>query len=167
MSDDADASVPFLNYPAESQRQATFKVPSEASLQGVDRRRSSIWAPTPAQEKRKRNINSLINATSLPIFIAIFVAVVNKGDSFTFYETLLPLSTIGMLLQVAIALASVCKDYITYDQSMALDLEAAAIQKGKRVQKPTFEVWIRILTVLSLANSLTVSAFFSAQKMKD
>jgi hypothetical protein len=95
------------------------------------------------------------------------VAVVNKGDSFTFYETLLPLSTIGMLLQVAIALASVCKDYITYDQSMALDLEAAAIQKGKRVQKPTFEVWIRILTVLSLANSLTVSAFFSAQKMKD
>ena len=100
--------------------------------------------------------------------MAIFVTVVKNGNSFTFYETLLPLAITGMLLQLTIAVAVVCEDSVTHNQdNMAPDLEAAAIKKGKRVHKSTFDIWIQILTVISLVNNLAVNAFFSARKMKD
>jgi hypothetical protein len=137
------------------------------TVSGIDRRRSSGWEPTKAQEKRKKQVNSLINATAFPLFMAIFVTIVKDGNSFTFFTTLLPLTLIAIVLQIIIAVAVVCKDSITHnDDDTHVDLEAAAKKKRRRFHRPTFNMIIQLLTVLSLTLNLAVNAFFTARELR-
>ena len=127
----------------------------------LDRRRSSTWGPTKNQQKRKKNINSLLNATALPLFMAILVTVVKDGEAYTFYTTLMPLTLIGITLQLAVAIILVCKKGLSYHPE-----EVNEEKKRNRIHASTFDMWMQILTVISLAINLAVNAFFTARVRK-
>jgi hypothetical protein len=122
---------------------------------------SSTWEPTKNHQKRKQNINSLLNAIAFPLFMAILVTVIKDGKEYTFYTVLMPLTFIGISLQVVIAIIIVCKRGLTYRPD-----EVNEDKKRHRLPTSTFNMWMQVLTVISLAINLAVHSFFTARVRK-
>ena len=113
------------------------------------------------QAKRTKNMNSLLNATAFPLFMAILVTVIKDGNSFTFYTTLMPLTFIGLCLQIVIAVAIVAKSGLSHHSE-----ETDPMKKRRRLHQSTFDMWLQIITTISLAINLAVHAFFTARVLK-
>jgi hypothetical protein len=136
-----------------------FEAVTRTSVVGIQN--SDVSEIAKNQAKRKKNMNSLLNATAFPLFMAILVTVIKDGESFTFYTTLMPLTFVGLALQIVLAIAIVAKNGLSYHPE-----ETDPTKMRKRLHRSTFDMWLQILTTVSLAINLAVHAFFTARVLK-
>lgn len=102
--------------------------------------------------------------------MAVLVTVIKEGEKFSFYRTLMPLTLLGILIQVSIAIAVVCKHALSNkddDERVARDGACATGKKSMKVKRSTFNICLQLLTLFSIFVNLAVNAFFTARVIKE